>query len=83
MLLGGGRETSGLTVYWHGPGAQWLKKPTGVVCSAGVEEACLLFSLSNTFTSYGDQYGTLKVALRSGVVDPGDPDASLRALQVR
>ena len=34
--------------------------PTGVVCSAGVVEACggsmLLFSLSNTITSYGDRY---------------------------
>ena len=27
LLLGDGRETSGLKVYWRGPRAQWLRTP--------------------------------------------------------
>ena len=57
LLLGDGRETSGLKVCWHGPRAQWPRAPRpAFVCSAGVEVYLLLFSLSNTITSYGDRY---------------------------
>ena len=75
LLLGDGRETSGLKVCWHGPRAQWPRAPRpAFVCSAGVEVYLLLFSLSNTITSYGDRYPegctTLKVALRSRTLDP-------------
>ena len=58
LLPGDGRETSGLKSLLARPeGAMAQNPPSGVVCSAGVVDACCcLVSLSNTITSYGDRY---------------------------
>ena len=71
MLLGDGRETSGLKSLLARPeSATAQNPPTGVVCSAGVQGACCcLVSLIQLPVT---AIGTLKVALRSRtvLVDP-------------
>ena len=64
LLLGGGRETSGLKSLLARPECAMAQNPpSGVVCPAGVEDACSCLVSLIQLPSYGDR--TVKVALRS------------------
>ena len=56
VVLGQLLVVSGPRVYWRGPRAQRLRTPHPALSDGRCGGCLLLFSLSNTNTSYGDRY---------------------------